>query len=278
MQHRITGSLRAASPSALTLNRLTAAINTAAEAARLARACGPVDDAAALALTRLRAALDVKPRTAKVRAAIATAEALRDDADRLAEQTAEALGRQAAAAAATAALCALGRALFADRLRALALGDLWTGSGYCDALAAGAESLGVAGICEARVPALAADGAPLAHVAFSVNPWTGEAESFGVVALTPSRAEGFDAVRITLPEVDAYREPAKRREPEVGMTSTRLPLADAPALAEAYNVAAAVAEVVKRYVAAHPERNPREEAEAAVAEALAAMAALTPSA
>lgn len=265
-----SGVIRAASPSAFTSATLAAAVAATRHAERIRHACAAVDAASADATRAVRDAVAVHRRTAKARAAIAAAEAAEAAAERVAEATAVALGREAAEAAERVALSTLARATFADRLAALADGPLWTGSGYCAALADATRALG-ADKREVNVDALGAeDGRALAHVVVGTSAWTGEPCAFGVVARTASR-DSFDAYRVYVPEVRAYGADADRERGAgiLNLTSTNLTAADAPALAEAANVAAALCAVVSRYAAAHPRDTAMDGARAALAAAYA---------
>jgi len=256
----------AASPSALTNARLIDALKSEAALDRIRLACGPVDAAVSAATSALRITLAAKPRTAKVRAAHAAARDALDAAEATADATAAAMDRDGADTAAKVALGALARALYADRLIALADGVLWTGSGYAVALANAAMDLSASPVVrEVHVPTLGADGLPLAHVVVDSAFHTGEPYALTIVARTASRST-FDAYRVYVPEPVAYGADAgKRREVELNLTATRLTAQDAAALAEAANVAASVCAVVARYCAAYPERTAMQDAEALMA-------------
>jgi hypothetical protein len=269
MQHRITGSLRAASPSAFTSNALDRALAATRHAERIRAACAAVDDAVSAATQRVRATLGGR-RTPKAKAATAAAQDALVAAEAIADATAAALGREAAEDAERAALAALARATFADRVAALAVGPSWTGSGYCAALADATRAIG-GDVREVVVDALGAeDGAALAYVVVGTSWASGEPYALHVVARAPSRGT-FDGYAVYVPEVRAYGSDAERPRGEVvfNLTATRLTAADARPLAEAANAAAAVAEVVVRYAAAHPLDDAAAEARATLAAAYA---------
>jgi hypothetical protein len=264
-----SGVIRAASPSAFTSHALDRALAATRHAERIRAACAAVDDAVSAATQRVRLTLGA-PRTAKRKAATAAAQDALVSAEAIADATADALGRGAAQDSERAALCALARAVFADRVDALAVGPSWTGSGYCAALAVATRSLGP-DKREAHVDALGAeDGEARAYVVVGTSSSTGEPYALHVVARCPS-AGTFDAYAVYVPEVRAYGSDADRPRGEVtlGLTSTRLTAADARPLAEAANVAAACADVAARYAVAHPFVDAAAEARATLATAYA---------
>ena len=251
----------AASPSALTLTALRDAL--AAEAAYQAAiaVCRPSRIAANVARD---AALEYKRRKSLAAAS--------DAAEALADATAEACGYSAKADAATQAHATLARCLYADRVRALALGDLWTGAGYADVLADAIADRKREGSFAGSFASLADEtGGALVDVLVRWDGWQGEAQALTCRAHLPdTRRDGSAYVRclevadVRMPEARGYGDKA-RRAVEIGTTGTRINAADMAAVALAFDAAKALVNLAERYAVAYPERTPREDAAALVA-------------
>jgi hypothetical protein len=261
MQPASTALTLAASPSALTLTALRDAL--AAEAAF--RAAVDASRPTRLAANAARdLALEHKRRKSLLAAS--------DAAEALANATAEAVGYDAKKDRATQAHATLARCLYADRVRALALGDLWTGAGYCDVLADAIADRKRDGAFAGSFASLAdeTDGARVdVHVRW--DGWQGEATALTCRAhLADTRRDGSPCVRclevadVRMPEARGYGDKA-RRAVDVGMTGTRINAADMAAVSLAFNTAEALVNLAERYAAAYPERTPREDAAALVA-------------
>ena len=257
MQPASTALTLAASPSALTLTALRDAL--AAEAAYQAAI-------AATAPTRKAAngARDVA-REHKRRKSLAAAAAA---AEALANATAEALGYEAKADAATAASGELSRCLYADRLRALALGALWTGAGYADVLAdAIADPRRDGGYHGGFKPLGELPAGATIDALTNYDAYQAELTSVICRAHLPSTdrhgapcVDVFEAVRIRFPEVCRWTKDGGRRAVNVGLTGTNITREDLRAYGAVVDMAEALAELAERYAAAYPLRSPRDDA------------------
>lgn len=250
----------AASPSALTLQSLRVAL--AAESVYRA-ACLAAAPSRKAANAARDAALEYKRRKSLALASAA--------AEALADETAAALGYEEKGHAATAALGELIRALYADRVRALGYGPLWTGCGYAAVLASAVADADRDGGYSGEFKPLA-DQPAFAHVDALVNwdAWNGEVTSISLRAHLPAtRRDGsayvdvFDALRVRFPEVRNYGAD-RRRATEVGLTGTSLAPEALPAYGAVVDMAQALVALAERYAVAYPERTPREDAAALI--------------
>jgi hypothetical protein len=260
MQPASSAITLAASPSALTLQSL-----------RVALAAESVYRAACLAAAPTRLAANAARDAAleyKRRKSLALASAA---AEALADETAAALGYEEKGHAATAALGELIRALYADRVRALGDGPLWTGCGYADVLADAVADPARDGGYHGSFNLLGETPAVgVVDALMNWDAWNGEVTSICLRAHLPStRRDGsacvdlFDALRVRFPEPRFFGDKA-RRDVEVGLTGTSLGRAALPAYGTLVDAAQALVTLADRYAVAYPERTPREDAAALI--------------